>query len=212
MSFLANNFDLLTQRPDQIEQLKQLILQLAVRGKLVPQDPADEPASVLLQKIQAEKARLVKEGQLKKSKPLLPVGEEELELKLPVTWEYTRLGYVGQIVGGGTPKTTNKEYFSVNGIPWITPADLGRQKVKYIEKGRRNISKLGLEKSSAQLLPKGTILFSSRAPIGHIAIAANPLATNQGFKSCVPFLMGMNEYIYIYLKSIPITKWFGLNE
>ena len=84
MSFLANNFDLLTQRPDQIEQLKQLILQLAVRGKLVPQDPADEPASVLLQKIQAEKARLVKEGQLKKSKPLPPVGEEERPFALPV--------------------------------------------------------------------------------------------------------------------------------
>jgi len=182
-----------------ISKLRQSILQEAVQGKLVPQDPNDEPASVLLGKIKEEKERLIKEGKIKKEKPLPPISEDEIPYEMPRGWEWVRLGEISAIVGGGTPKTNIKDYWENGDIPWLTPADLSNIKGKYISKGRRNITKLGLEKSSAQLMPKGTVLFSSRAPIGYTAIASNPLSTNQGFKSCIPYVMQMNEYIYYYL-------------
>jgi len=184
---------------DYITRLRQNILQEAVQGKLVPQDPNDEPASVLLERIKEEKERLIKEGKIKKEKPLPPISEDEVPYEMPRGWEWVRLGEISAIVGGGTPKTNIKDYWENGDIPWLTPADLSNIKGKYISKGRRNITKLGLEKSSAQLMPKGTVLFSSRAPIGYTAIASNPLSTNQGFKSCIPYVMQMNEYIYYYL-------------
>jgi type I restriction enzyme S subunit len=108
---------------------------------------------------------------------------------------------VGRIVGGGTPKTDHPEFFAEKGVPWLTPADLYRLKHRYIQRGKRDLTEPGLANSSARLLPKGSVLFSSRAPIGYVAIAANPLATNQGFKSCVPFLSEMAEYIYYFLRA-----------
>ncbi|MDY6825502.1 MAG: restriction endonuclease subunit S [Thermodesulfobacteriota bacterium] len=197
---LCHNFDLLYDTPETIPTLRQTILQLAVQGKLVPQDPNDEPASVLLEKINAEKEKLIKQGKIKKSKPLPPVTPEEMPYELPKGWEWTRLGNVGRIIGGGTPKTSEAEYFTDNCIPWLTPADLYQLKGKYISKGKRDITDLGLKKSSAQLMPKNTVIFSSRAPIGYVAIAANELCTNQGFKSCVPYILRMNEYIYYFLR------------
>src|SRR5690606_23769256 len=104
--------------------------------------------------------------------------------------------------GGGTPKTSNPDYWTDQGIPWLTPADLNGLQGKYVVRGRRDISAVGLENSSAQLLPIGAVLFSSRAPIGYVAIAANPLAANQGFKSCVPFLPEMSAYIYRFLHAV----------
>src|SRR5690606_35514368 len=85
-------------------------------------------------------------------------------------------------------------------IPWITPADLSGYTEKYIERGRRNITEKGLNGSSARLMPEGTVLFSSRAPIGYVAIARNPVSTNQGFKSFVPHDGVDPEYLYYYLK------------
>jgi len=93
-----------------------------------------------------------------------------------------RLEQIGEIISGGTPPTKIKEYWSGD-IPWITPKDLSKLKTKYITHGERNITKQGLDNSSAKLIPKNTILLSSRAPIGYIAIAKNTLTTNQGFKS-----------------------------
>jgi type I restriction enzyme S subunit len=92
---------------------------------------------------------------------------------------------VAKIVGGGTPSTSDEENFAKHGIPWLTPADLSGYLEKYVSRGRRDISPKGLESSGAQLLPKGSVLFSSRAPIGYCVIAANEVTTNQGFKSLV---------------------------
>lgn len=94
---IAAHFDTLFTTEHSIEQLKQTILQLAVMGKLVPQDPNDEPAGELLKKIAAEKARLVKEGKIKKQKALPPIGEEEKPFELPEGWEWTRLGNIAFI-------------------------------------------------------------------------------------------------------------------
>ncbi|MEX6303406.1 restriction endonuclease subunit S [Enterobacter hormaechei] len=184
-----------------IKKLRELILELAVRGKLVPQDPNDEPASELLKRIAADKAELVKQGKIKKQKPLPEISEDEKPFELPVGWEWVTLATIGEIVGGGTPTSDNPHYWSTQGIKWLTPADLNGLKGKYISSGARDITIDGLSNSSAKLMPKGTVLFSSRAPIGYVAISNNELATNQGFKSCVPYIKESAEYIYYFLLS-----------
>ena len=191
----SNKEDLL----EVINLTRNQVLQEAIQGKLVEQNPEDEPASVLLDRIKEERDNLVKEGKIRKEKPLAEITEEEKPFELPEGWEWVRLGEVGQIVGGGTPKTSVKEYWEGGTIPWLTPADLSNYKDKYISTGKRSITPLGLKESSAQLMPKGTVLFSSRAPIGYTVIAKNEISTNQGFKSCVPLIIEMNEYLYYYL-------------
>ena len=127
---------------------------------------------------------------------------EESELGLiPKGWRVGKLSDVGEIIGGGTPSKSKPEYYSEIGIPWITPKDLSINKNKYISRGEIDISELGLRESNARLMPKGTVLFSSRAPIGYIAIAKNAVTTNQGFKSVVPFENISSEYIYLLLKN-----------
>ena len=127
---------------------------------------------------------------------------EESELGLiPKGWRVGKLSDVGEIIGGGTPSKSKPEYYAEIGIPWITPKDLSINKNKYISRGEIDISELGLRESSARLMPKGTVLFSSRAPIGYIAIAKNAVTTNQGFKSVVPFENISSEYIYLLLKN-----------
>ena len=119
---------------------------------------------------------------------------------IPKGWEVKTLDYVGDIVSGGTPSTKNEEYYGGD-ISWITPKDLSGYNRKFISKGERSITELGLQKSSAKLLPKGTVLFSSRAPIGYVAIAEKEVSTNQGFKSvvCNEEIMN-NNYVYYFLK------------
>lgn len=119
---------------------------------------------------------------------------------LPDIWAWTRLEEIGIVASGGTPSTSVPEYFEGD-VPWITPADLSSFTGKFIQRGRRNISEKGLHSSSAVLLPAGTILFSSRAPIGYVAIAANPIATNQGFKNLTLHEGVFNEYVFHYLKA-----------
>ena len=119
---------------------------------------------------------------------------------IPEHWEVKKLGEVGDIVSGGTPSTKEKAYWNGN-IPWISPADLSGYNEKYIFKGRKSISESGLKNSSARLIPKGSVLFSSRAPIGYTVIAANNVCTNQGFKSIVPNQSLLSEYVYYFLKA-----------
>ena len=111
-----------------------------------------------------------------------------------------KIGEIGQVVGGGTPPTSITEYYGGN-IPWLSPKDLSTHKGRYIKRGERNLSELGLFNSGAKLMPAGTVLLSSRAPIGYLAIAANDICTNQGFKSIIPDKKLVNsEFLYYYLK------------
>ncbi|WP_232221981.1 restriction endonuclease subunit S [Methanococcoides burtonii] len=121
--------------------------------------------------------------------------------KLGDDWVKGVLSDFGQVVSGGTPKTKVPEYWGED-ILWITPADLSGYSEKYIYKGRKSITHLGLKNSSARLIPKGSVLFSSRAPIGYIAIAGNELCTNQGFKTLIPSEALNRDFLYYYLKSI----------
>ncbi|QZT38263.1 restriction endonuclease subunit S [Halosquirtibacter xylanolyticus] len=206
---LTPHFKTFFSESKNVKELRDTILQLAIQGKLTQnwraQNPNTQSAETLFQEIQEEKLRLIKEKKIKKEKKFPEITKEEIPFAIPNSWKWTRLGEISKIYGGGTPKSTELDYYSVNskkGIPWITPADLGRIKTKYISRGKKDISELGLAKSSAQLMPKGAVLFSSRAPIGHTAIAQNPVSTNQGFKSSVPYILEMNQYIYYYLNSI----------
>jgi type I restriction enzyme S subunit len=116
-------------------------------------------------------------------------------------WKKDILQNISSIHNGSTPSTTNKEYFNGD-IGWITPKDISNQNKKYISNGERNISEKGLKQIKSNLLPKGTILLSSRAPIGLLAIADKELVTNQGFKNIVPKENVLdNEFLYYYLKT-----------
>ena len=193
-------FDLFADTPDSVAKMRELILQLAVRGQLVKQDSREGDASALLEAI-ASARRANGRRQTTDPADTGELSEAERWHVIPPSWRWVRLGTVGDIVGGGTPRSENPAYFAEEGIPWLTPADLSGFKDKRILRGRRCITPLGLENSSAQLLPEGSVLFSSRAPIGYVAIAGTELATNQGFKSCVPLIKGMSEYLYYYLMS-----------
>lgn len=116
------------------------------------------------------------------------------------TWKDGVLSDLGTVVAGGTPSKTKPEYYSEQGIAWITPKDLSLNKSKFISRGEIDISELGFSKSSATKMPTGTVLFSSRAPIGYIAIAANEVTTNQGFKSVVPNENVGTAFMYYLLK------------
>ena len=119
--------------------------------------------------------------------------------RVPQSWAWRVMGDISQVVGGGTPRTTDRSNFENGSISWITPADLSGYNKKYISKGKRNITEKGLASSSARLMPEGTVLFSSRAPIGYVAISANPVSTNQGFKNFVLFGSLSPDYVYYYL-------------
>lgn len=113
-------------------------------------------------------------------------------------WITYKLGEIAEIIGGGTPSTTVDENWN-GSIPWLTPRDLTNYNYRYIGKGERGITESGLKNSSTRLLPEGTVLLTSRAPIGYLAIANNPLCTNQGFKSFITDNRKVNNHFLYYL-------------
>jgi type I restriction enzyme S subunit len=127
---------------------------------------------------------------------------EEVEFvgDIPEDWKWMKVEEFAEVVSGGTPRTDKPEFWNGD-IAWITPKDLSNFKFRYIERGERNISREGLENSNAKLLPKGTVLLSSRAPVGYLAIAKNELSTNQGFQSLIPKENIISEFLYYLLKN-----------
>ena len=111
-------------------------------------------------------------------------------------WVEKTLSELGVVVGGATPSTKVELNYLNGDIPWITPKDLSGFHGRYINRGERNITKLGLSSCSTQIMPANSVLFTSRAPIGYIAIAKNPVCTNQGFKSIVP--NAETDYLFLY--------------
>ena len=115
-------------------------------------------------------------------------------------WVECKISDIGTVVGGATPSTKKTENYEGGNIAWITPKDLSTFSGRYIQHGERNITEAGLRSCSTQLLPKNTVLFSSRAPIGYVAIAANDVCTNQGFKSVIPNENTNPLFLYYLLK------------
>ena len=122
-------------------------------------------------------------------------------------WAIGTISDLGTIVGGSTPSKAKPEYYTESGIAWITPKDLSINKSKFVSHGENDITELGLKNSSAAIMPEGTVLFSSRAPIGYIAIAAGEVTTNQGFKSVVPKPEIGTPFVYFFLKNtLPVIE------
>lgn len=157
----------------------------------------------LLKRIRLAKAKRVKSGELRSPRDLEFSDDEENLFALPLTWQWVRLADMGAIIGGGTPPSGESANFTDGGkgIGWLTPADLGKHKGLFISYGARDLTAAGMSAGSATLMPKGSVLFTSRAPIGYVAIAANEISTNQGFKSVVPYLPDCSRYIAIYLRA-----------
>lgn len=142
------------------------------------------------------------EGKPYKSSGDKMVYNKTLNREIPERWENGTLDDIGKIVGGSTPSRNEQENFCHKGIPWITPNDLSKnQGNKFISRGAQDVTADGIKSASLKTYPTGTVLLSSRAPIGYMAIAQNPLTTNQGFKSFIPNKGYSTEFIYYSVKS-----------
>ena len=188
------------------KQLKNALLQHAIQGRLVPQDPGDEPADVLLQRIRAEKEQLIKEGKIKKQKPLPPITEEEKPFTIPDSWQWVRLGeIVFQNIGGGTPDKTNLAYWNGD-IPWASVKDLN---CDILTSTKDHISQLGLDNSSSNLIQKGTIIICTRMGLGKISITGIDTAINQDLRA-----IDLNQYtekkFFVYLYKTLSLKGSGV--
>lgn len=120
---------------------------------------------------------------------------------IPKGWKVGRLDEIADVVGGSTPSKAKPEYYTQKGIAWLTPKDLSNHPAVYTSRGEIDITEEGYNSTSTKLMPKGTILFTSRAPIGYISIAQNDICTNQGFKSLVPKKAG-TCFLYCFLKYV----------
>lgn len=199
---LLSNLDLLATAPGGVARLRELILTLAVQGKLVPQDPADEPASVLLTKIRAEKDRLIAEGKIKRDKPLAAMAEEKTPFALPQGWKFCRLGdLLLSIRSGGTPSKQNPEYWNGE-IPWASVKDL--RFGEPISETQDWITQAGLDAGS-ELAPAGSILICTRMGLGKIGEALIDVAINQDLKA-VQLGPGIHKQYFInYFKTLAVV-------
>lgn len=132
------------------------------------------------------------------------VWNAELNRNIPLDWKAGTLDSIGDIIGGSTPsKAIDENFCNGQGTPWITPKDLSNNKgKKYITRGEYDVTKRGLKEASLKIMPSGTILLSSRAPVGYLAIARTNVTTNQGFKSFVPKSIFSSEYIYYTIQNL----------
>ncbi len=179
------------------ERLKKSILQEAITGKLVPQDPNDEPASVLLDKIRKEKARLVKEKKIKKSAlKEEPITDEEKLFSIPTTWEWCKLGWIGDWGAGATPAKGTSEFYTNGTIPWLRTGELNNGVVSDSE---IKVTPYALQKCSLRECQVGDVLIAMYgATIGKVAIAGIKLTTNQACCACTPYQV-YNKYLLYYL-------------
>ena len=183
------------------KKLRQKILDLAIHGKLVPQDPNDEPASVLLERIRAEKERLIKEGKIKKSKASKTSDTphyEQVPFEVPSSWEWTTLGQIGIWQSGGTPSRSNKSYYGGN-IPWLKTGDLNDGLITDIPE---SITEEAVMNSSAKLNPAGSVLIAMYgATIGKLGILTFPATTNQACCACIQYDAVIQDYLFYFLLS-----------
>lgn len=196
---LLAHFDHISDAPDAITRLRRFILELAVRGKLVEQDPRDEPAPELLKRIQAEKVRLVKAGKIKESQPLTSIDGAKTPYEIPSSWEWVPLGEtVNSHLGGGTPSKNNSSYWDGD-IFWASVKDVG--KGKYIDETIDRITEAGLADSSSNLIPPGNLIIVTRMGLGKLSINRVPIAINQDLRALSVSSLSAIDYHYIFFKT-----------
>ena len=180
------------------DKLKQSVLQYAMEGKLVKQNPSDEPASELIKKIENEKAELIKEGKIKKSKKLPAITDDEKPFDIPDSWEWIRLGNIGDWGAGATPSRQHPEYYGGD-VLWLKTGDLNDG---VIQDTSEKITEAGVANSSVKVNQPGNILIAMYgATIGKLGIVGKTLVTNQACCGCTPFKGIYNLYLFYYLLS-----------
>lgn len=196
---ISEHFDVLFTTEHSIEKLKETILQLAVMGKLVPQDPSDEPASELLKNIVAKKEQLVKEKLIKKQKPLTEITGEEKPFNLPRGWVWTTLSNLGTFFGGKTPSKNNSRYWG-GSIPWVTPKDM---KVNDIFGAQDKVTQLAID-DGLGLVDCESLLFVARSGILRrafpVAITRVECTVNQDLKVLSLFDKKLSRYVHLMMK------------
>ncbi|MTW21392.1 restriction endonuclease subunit S [Allochromatium palmeri] len=199
---LLAQFDRLAEAPDAIPRLRRFILDLAVRGKLVEQDPNDEPAAELLKRVTAEKERLVKSGEIRKSKPSAPIKPSEFPIDTPPTWCWIRLSDLGRLAGGMTPSKNKSDYWDGD-LLWLSPKDI---KSDEISDSELKITLKGLSDTRLELFPPGSLFMVARSGILKrtfpVAINRIPAASNQDLKVLIPYLKGNERYLQIMFRGL----------
>lgn len=196
---ISENFDLLFTTEYSIDQLKQTILQLAVMGKLVKQDPNDEPASELLKQIAEEKAKLIKEGKIKKSKPLPEITDEEKPYEVPHNWNWVYLNNIAYVGTGATPSRTNPEYWNPKDLNWLSSGETAND---FVEKTNEMVSELALKETNLTIYPVGSLIvamYGQGKTRGQITELNIPAATNQACAGIIPVLKAVENRRYIKL-------------
>ena len=198
IDLLFADFDRLIQSAESVHRLRRFILDLAVRGKLAPQDPNDEPASELLKRIAAEKARLVKAGAIGKQ-DAEAITPKEYPHELPPNWGWTRLGAIGDWGSGSTPHRGEEGLYG-GGITWLKSGELNDN--PYLLGAEETVTKTAIEKGSFRENQPGDVLIAMYgATIGKVAILAEYAVTNQAVCGCTPFGGVFNQFLFLYLKS-----------
>ncbi|EJL6632415.1 restriction endonuclease subunit S [Vibrio cholerae] len=176
---ISEHFDTLFTTEQSIDQLKQTILQLAVMGKLVPQDPNDEPAAKLLERIAEEKAQLVKEKKIKKQKALPPIAEDEKPFELPKGWEWERIGTFANVGTGATPSRSNPAYWDPAEFNWLSS---GETSELFVNETKEKVSSLAVAETNVTIYPRGTLIvamYGQGKTRGQITELLQPAGTNQ---------------------------------
>ena len=198
LSVIEKAEDLLKRKVDLDGQIKEKILQMAIQGKLVEQRPEEGTAEDLYQQIQEEKQNLIKEGKLKKEKPLAPIADEEIPFDIPENWKWARVGSIGAWGAGSTPSRTNSSFYGGD-IPWLKTGDLTDGDVDTIPE---KITQLALDKCSLKVNPVGSVLIAMYgATIGKLGILTVPATTNQACCACSVFNGMFNKYLFYFLMS-----------
>jgi type I restriction enzyme S subunit len=192
------NFGHLADAPNGVNKLRELILQLAVQGKLVPQDPEDEPASVLLEKIKAERLGWVKEKRIRNSKPLPKIELNDHLFHIPKNWIWTRLGEYGDWGAGATPSRQKSSYYG-GSMPWLKSGELNDS---FVSESVETITELALKECSLRIDKPGDVLIAMYgATIGKVAILEIEATTNQAVCACTCLSGIYNHFLFLLLKA-----------
>lgn len=181
------------------DDLRKAVLQAAIQGRLTQQLPEDGNAEDLYKAIQTEKQRLIKEGKIKKEKPLPEITEDDIPFDIPENWKWVRLGECGSWAAGATPSRSNPENYRNGTIPWLKTGDLNDGIIIEIPE---SISTNAFNTSSLRLNPIGSVLMAMYgATIGKLGILGIEATTNQACCACIPFKVVDNKFLFYFLLS-----------
>ena len=188
LQFVIENFRTVFQTPNSMQELRNVVLQLAIEGKIVPQDGADEPASVLIKKIHAEKDELIKEGKLKKQKPHKAIEKDEIPFEIPESWKWMRLGEIANLIMGQSPDGSMVTENAKNGI------EFHQGKTNF---GTKILNISGKYTSAPKkICPKDSLLISVRAPVGTLNYTNREICIGRGLSALIPFKEIQTDYLY----------------